>query len=220
MSLFDYPPYYTNGDYFHSIGTSKRRPKSSRELGENERIIRNYGWRADILYESHKTWIVALKSAHDVSSFRCSVVGCTRPASEGCHIDYSSENRLFLGDSLDELEIEGGAYVIVPICFDCHQPSRASDGKMPISVKNNTPCILDTGSRNDLLSNWYFYCERCNTRLELADGSRDEVECLECGFHHQEEGGDLEDSKTYEEIDDEITNDEFHDGHSNWGAYS
>ena len=130
---------------------------------------------------------MALKSAHDISTFKCSSKGCNAPASEGCHLDYNPENILFLEDADIEIEITGEAYIVVPICSKCHHPSKTTNEKIPISLKSNTPCILDTGSFSDLLSAWYFYCEKCENRLERReDGSMKGIECDNCGHLHEE----------------------------------
>lgn len=169
-----YIPYeMEEGEYFHAMGTRDFKPTiyipnssenrdgggfTKEELADNYRIDSSWSDYKFQKTHGHKhyrrfrpSWLQAIMWSHDESELVCSVSGCNSAAQEGAHL----ENK--------EIKFPP-TYLVVPICTECHQPSKLSNTRTPCLIKDQTLCIEDSRDWDDGIPDDYgrlFQCPKC-----------------------------------------------------------
>ena len=152
------------------------------ELADNYHIDSSWGDYKFQKTHGHKhyrrfrpSWLQAIMWSHDEDELECSVSGCNSAAQEGAHL----ENK--------EIKLPP-TYLVVPICTECHQPSKLSNTRTPCLIKDQTLCIEDSRDWNDSIPDDYdrlFQCPKCEKEWlwKKIDWSG---YCFVCEDHFQE----------------------------------
>jgi hypothetical protein len=196
-----YVRYEIEGKFVHAVGTQGFKstiyiptPPEKRYGGgfTKDELVDNYGigasWSDYKFQKIHgsqhyrrfrPTWIGAIMWSHNVTELECSVIGCDKAAQEGAHLE----------DPEGEIP---PTYLVVPICSECHQPSKLSDTRMSCVIKDRTSCIEDTRDWTPSIRDEYgrlFQCPKCEEGekewlWKKSDGSG---YCFVCENHFQED---------------------------------
>jgi len=208
-----YVPYeiVRGGEYFHAVGTQglestiymPTTPENRSGGGfTKDELVDNYGidssW-SDYKFQKkhgHKhyrrlrpSWIQAIMWSHAESELKCSVSGCDSAAQEGAH--------------LENPEIKfPPTYLVVPMCTECHQPSKLSNTRTPCLIKDQTLFIEDSRDWTDSIPDEYdrlFQCPKCEIEWlwkKFDESGRTLGYCFVCENHFQE--GEMPDEEDIE----------------------
>ena len=186
-----YPARWTEGKYYHSIGTSDFQSFAYQRHSDSDRVRGEYKWGrkagkniVSSFQFRHLSWIESIRSSHKEEMLDCASNGCSNEGIEGCHLDYDNENYIWDENNNEYESDETNIFVIVPICRECHDPSKSSDEALSINLNSDTPCIIDTRSEDDVESSPGWWCHYCdNEWLEPPEDEDEGAYCFRCDKH-------------------------------------